>query len=259
MKKIFYGLLLLTSFSYADSLNKFNFEFSYLGLTQNYKEYDTSDSILDSEISKNLGLNGIKIGINYDFFKYRNIHNYIGINYYKVEGNTEYKGSLLNGNQPYGSIVSISQNKIYEYEGLIKSEIFLHNFSIFSEFSFGNRYWKRTLSSIQEEDYEWYFLKAKLGTKINIYKNFFIGLNTDYKYAIKPTMKFDSLSFNLNNVYSYSIGIPLILSVNDKLSFNIENKYENIHIFDSDYNQGYYEPRSTTHNIYTKIGMNYKF
>lgn len=259
MKKLAVSMLLVSQVLLAESVI---WNISYTGLHMDYREYDRNNQILDSEISDSFGIGGIDTSLEMKLGQSGDSRTSVVMSYFMISGETEYVGSYLGSGNPYGSLVSKTQNTIYQPEIYIKQALVDASHELYVGIGGGYRFWKRELSAAQVEDYEWYYWKANLGALYKLKNNFSIGAEASYTHAFSPKMTASGnppLEFNLHNVYSYGLSIPIVYRLNNRMAVRVENKFEKINISDSDVNSGYYEPRSTTKNIYTKIGIDFHF
>lgn len=259
MKKLSIALLLVNGVLSAESAM---WNISYSGLNMDYREYDTNNQILDSEKSKSFGISGLDTSLEMKLGQGGNSRTSIVMSYLMMQGETQYVGSYIGSHLGYGSVVSKTQNTIYQPEIYLKQTLVDSNSEVYFGIGGGYRFWERKLSASQIEDYEWYYWKANLGALYNLRNNVSIGVEASYTQAFSPKMTASgnpALEFNLHNVYSYGFSVPIIYKVNNQVSLRVESKFEKINISDSDVNSGYYEPRSTTKNIYTKVGVDFHF
>ncbi len=258
MKKLAIGMLLMGGVLCAQSSI---WNVSYSGLKMDYREYNRVDAILDSEKSDSLGIGGLETSLETTLSTRGTSRTSVVMSYLMMQGETQYVGSILGSGNPYGSLVSKTQNTIYQPEMYLKQSWIDSNSELYMGLGGGYRFWERELSATQIEDYEWYYWKANVGAVYNLRNNVSIGAEASYTKAFSPKMTSSNpaLVFTLHNVYSYGLSIPIVYKVNDKIGLRFESRFEQINIDDSDANSGYYEPRSTTKNIYTKFGVDFHF
>lgn len=257
MKKLAIVMLFACQVLLAESVI---WNISYSGLDMDYREYKTNGQILDSEKTDSYGIGGIDTSLEMKLGG-RNSSTSVVVSYLMMQGETQYVGSILGSGNPYGSLVSTTQNTIYQPEFYLKQTLTNANPELYAGIGGGYRFWKRELSATQVEDYEWYYWKANLGALYHLGNKLSIGAEASYTKALSPIMTSSNpaLVFNLHNVYSYGLSIPLIFEIDKVMALRFENRFEKINIDDSDVNSGYYEPRSTTKNMYTKIGIDFHF
>jgi hypothetical protein len=258
MKKLAIGMLLMCAALYAQSSI---WNVSYTGLKMDYREYDRSNSILDSEKSDSLGISGIETSLETTLSTRGTSRTSVVMGYLMMQGETQYVGSILGSGNPYGSLVSKTQNTIYQPEMYLKQSWIDSRSEVYIGLGGGYRFWERELPATQIEDYAWYYWKANVGAVYNLRNHLSIGAEASYTKAFSPKMTSSSpaLEFTLHNVYSYGLSIPIVYRVNNRIGLRLESRFEKINIDDSDANSGYYEPRSTTNNIYTKLGVDFHF
>lgn len=258
MKKLAIGILLMGGVLCAQSSI---WNVSYSGLKMDYREYNRADAILDSEKSDSFGIGGLDTSLETTLSTRGTSRTSVVMSYLMMQGETQYVGSILGSGNPYGSLVSKTQNTIYQPEMYLKQSWIDSNSELYMGLGGGYRFWERELSATQIEDYEWYYWKANMGVLYNLRNNLSMGGEVSYTKAFSPKMTSSNpaLVFTLHNVYSYGLSIPIVYKVNDRIGLRFESRFEQINIDDSDANSGYYEPRSTTNNIYTKLGVDFHF
>lgn len=264
MKKSILSLTALLSLSYGyEGILKIN----TTNYNMNYKEYQmNTKSILDSEFKNEVELNGgewvlgIKDIDNGIFLSEKEVLVSTNINSFK----TKYVGALLFSGYGYGSFISTTVNKIQEYNVKL-SDIWKHpNFDLNYFIKTGYREWKRELSTIQKESYNW--LYYGIGIEGNYYINhtWQMGISIYGFNTYKPTMKsFNStqpnLKFDLGNTKGYILSLPIAYKFNENMKIITDIGLEKIIINKSNSIAGFYEPESTSHNSFVKIGIEYKF
>lgn len=128
--KIIFYIGLLLSFSVSNAFAKeshMTASAAMVGMSMDYKEYDKSGKLLDSEESPYNDLTGVDMSIGYIFDKDSLGYSHIKANLLLLTGETKYVGSILGSGQPYGSYVSRTQNIIYDID---VSYIHTHIFKI---------------------------------------------------------------------------------------------------------------------------------
>ncbi len=260
IKKIILSFLLLGSALIAQT--KVEYQISFIGMNMDYREYDSSDHILDSEKSDYSDISGVEIG--YRFLLKNNTN--ISFNFVGVNGETQYLGSALNSDQPYGSEVSTTSNTIYDISlGYNAKHMLNSNVMMLGGIGVGYRYWQRELSSIQIEEYTWYSVRVNAGVEFD-YKDLSTSLIAEYQYGIKPEMTATGISddFELSsaNIVKISVPIRYALTQNFDLSCAYVFEYQEIKesnvIYDGG-TTGYVEPDSKAYNQYIKIEMIFKY
>jgi outer membrane protein W len=264
MRKIALSLLLASSALFAKG---YEMKLATQALFMDYKEYSrTTGELLDSEKSDlSNRVSGLETGILKNFNYRTNNHTQIAYNLSYVKGNSEYKGSYIGSSSGYGSVIQKTLNTIVDTDLAIKEYFTQENSAIYIGAGAGYRYWKRELSSIQVEDYKWFYLKAQLGVDFALSDKFDIGVGGYYEYAISPTMKANDISeeFKLGGVNTVGVNIPLTYHISKNFDVYLENVYEQQKITESNYvtsgGNMYYEPRSTSKDYYLKIGVKVRF
>jgi hypothetical protein len=188
------------------------------------------------------------------------------VNFLGLGGNTQYIGSYLDNNLPYGSLISSTKNYIADVDLTYRK---YHQLSDVLEVNYGlgvgYYIWERGLSSSQIELYDWFYVKPEAGVALAITKNVNLGFNLAYKYAINPAMSSTSpsLDFTLGGVEVFEVSVPLIYSFSNTLNMFVAFEYQeqNIEASGIEYVgvNGYYEPESISKNQYLKMGMTFKY
>ena len=235
---------------------------SYVGMSMDYREYDRSDNILDSEMSELDEIKGIEIGIKHFFNHQTSSYDEINFNYMNISGPTEYVGSILGSGQPYGSLISRTENDILDVDiGFKRHHIVQDNLELYYGLSIGYRLWERALSAFQVEDYYWYSLRPSIGGKYEVFDKITIGANIEYQYGLDPVMKLSnpSLEFDLGAANIIEVSIPIKYEYSQTITFLLEPVYQYQDIVESNVVSGFYEPKSTAKNEYLKMGIVFKF
>lgn len=238
MYKTLLPLALITSLHAAPYDNKL--EFGGKTTLYDYTERDTSGNILDTEESDLFKVGGIYASYDYrlkalntkeDSFAYY-LNAYASI----TSGETDYTGSNLINGGGFGSVTNTTQNTFYEYQVNFKRVDFYDTSSRYISVGLGYREWERELSSTQIETYHYHFLQVATGGEKQIYKDWSIGLDLSLQLAYNPEMDADfgetsqttslNETFDLGTVYTYKVGIPLTLELNDSWSFTTKAEYE---------------------------------
>lgn len=106
---------------------------SIVGMSMDYKEYDTSGTLLDSEESSYSDITGTDMSLGYIYDKDNSSFSHIKLNLLVLSGETEYTGAYLSGGS-YGSVVSTTQNSIIDTDmSFTHTKLYKNNF----EFSYG--------------------------------------------------------------------------------------------------------------------------
>ncbi len=260
MKKILLSLAFFAALLSAET--KMEYTLSYVGMNMDYKEYDRAGSLLDSEESGYSDLTGIEFG--YSYFLDR--QSQIDFKVMSLSGDTKYVGSYLNSNQGYGSVVSTTKNEIRDiYLGYSGKNEYRNNFYLLGNLGVGYRYWQRSPSSVQVEEYEWYSLRLGIGAEYK-YKAFSIAVCGEYQYGIRPTMSATGINdeFELDSADIMQLSVPVRYEINEMFAlfasyvFSRQEIKESNVVFDNSGN-GYVEPDSTAYNQYLKVGIIFKY
>ncbi|WP_373036794.1 hypothetical protein [Sulfurimonas sp.] len=191
MKKIIYICVLL-SFTISNiSAKKSNFTASaaIVGMSMDYSEYDNSGNILDSEESPYSDITGAEMSFGYVFDRDELEYSHIKINLLLLSGETKYIGSYLGSGQPYGSVVSKTQNTIWDTDvSFVHTNIYRDNFEFSYGVGLGYREWERILSASQVEVYKWYYLKPLIGLNVSVTDRVKLGLNVEYQHGFETIM-----------------------------------------------------------------------
>lgn len=237
---------------------------SYIGMKNDYREYDPNNVLVDSEVAGLGSIRGLIGSMEYRFPEANGRYDSIHLSLFHMKGNTDYVGQMLFSGEGYGSVVANSKNTYRQLEGLYRFNLVNSGGSkYYVGGGLGYHYWDRKMSATQDEVYDWLYLKVNMGALWQINNNLKIGLEGGYVSAMSPTMvaKIESteIKFDLEGVYSIDLGVPLVYTISPSWDMTMEVRYERYNIDDSVASGEFYEPRSTTKNIYTKVGMNYKF
>jgi len=261
MKIQFLVLSLLLSTAILAYENTYKLSVALVGMSMDYREYNDGGAILDSEKSSFSGIVGSEFIFDYTRVYENNNYAKVGIETLFLGGNTEYVGSYIGSNLGYGSLVSTTQNSIFDISG---HYMYTHAFKNGLDFGYGlalgYRSWERRLSSIQTEVYYWYSIRPRVELAYN-FLDFSIGGLAEYQYAIDPKMSATGFSsdFNLGSANIAKLRIPLRYTLNNKTEFFVEYVYEQQIIEKSNVQDGFLEPDSTANNQYAKIGAVFKF
>ncbi len=261
IKKILLSTVLLASGLFAET--KAEYQISLVGMNMDYREYDRSGVLLDSEKSHFTDTAGAEFQYRYFLDDYSNI----ALNIMGIEGNTEYVGAYINSGLGYGSVVSQTSNTIrdiaIEYNTKNMSDL---GVMMLGGIGAGYRYWQRELSSTQIEEYTWYSLRAKIGLEYQYANSITIDLIFAYQYGIDPRMQASGFSsdFKLASANIMQVSIPLRYQINDSLDLSCAYVYEYQKIQESDVvydssGTGFVEPDSRASNQYLKVGMIFKY
>ena len=258
--KFLMGILVISSTSLMAKELHNSYSLALVGMSMDYKEY--APQLLDSEKSTLTDIGGFEMAYGYVLSN----ESKINFSAMYLTGNTDYVGSILGSANPYGSLTSRTTNNIVDV-GL--------NYSRYKELSYGlilnygvgvgYRYWERTLSSTQNELYDWFSLRTQLGLTKEVNNQFSFHVGAEYQYGIKPNMyansvgvdftlgSADILKGNLGVTYSYTPEIDVFMDAS--LEKQTIGKSNIVRISAVDY----YEPDSTAYNTYLKFGVTFKY
>jgi hypothetical protein len=259
MKKLLLVLVLLVGTLYA---KKMEYQISLVGMNMDYKEYDRAGVILDSEKSDLTDITGAEVAYRF----YLNESSNLEAKFLGVSGETVYKGSYIGSGLPYGSVVSTTQDTVYDLSFAYNGINTLQNgFSLLGGVAVGYRYWQRELSALQIEEYYWPSVRINAGARYQ-YADFSVAAKVEYQYGIDPQMSATGFSkdFQLSAADITKISVPLRYAINDKIDlsctyiFEYQKIKESNVIYDS-YGRGYLEPDSHAYNQYVKFGVIFKY
>jgi hypothetical protein len=260
-------------FTATDSLAKeydFRSSIALVGMSMDYREYNDNGVILDSEKSSFNDVTGFETAMEFYFLKGESFYSQVDVDLLLVNGETEYVGALLSSTEGYGSYISKTYNSVIDIDATYRSN---HIINESLEFSYGLglgfRYWKRSLSSTQEEAYYWLSLRPSIGLDIKPFEGFSIAPVVEYQYGILPTMyenTFDH-NFKLGSADIIEFSLPLTYALNDTMDIFFVYTYQLQEITKSEVIQREYsgsthyiwEPDSTANNQYLKFGMAFKY
>ncbi|QOY53918.1 hypothetical protein HUE87_08420 [Candidatus Sulfurimonas marisnigri] len=232
-----------------------------------YTERNLQGEIIDTENSKISEINGIYGSLDYLFNEYSE-NNYDVAYYFNIfgsaqYGDTDYVGSLLNSNLPYGSHTSSTLNTFYEFQTNLKRLHQYDNSSLYFTLGLGYKVWERELSSTQLETYYYPFTQVSIGVETKIYNNLHVGLELSGQLAFDAKMDALNETFNLGRVYSYKIVAPIKIPMYEKINFTAKLEYEYANFEKSDFvqigNFTYYEPDSEQKNWNLYAGVEFLF
>jgi len=185
-------------------------------------------------------------------------------------GKTKYIGSESNSSKGYGSYTSRTADTF------MKSQLtYVRDFSQLKKIkisltpSLGFHYWERTLSSIQNEIYYWWYYQLGIRAEIQLDKGNYFSIDYSHQWTINPTMYADTPSlgldhdFNLGKTESDFLQLTYLRYVSSQLSVEYKVEYERVKIGLSDIVYAstgipYVEPESHQKNINFYIGFLFK-
>ena len=264
--------ILLVSLSIEAKENRFTTSVSLLGMSMDYREYDRSGKILDSEMSSFTEMLGVDIGMSFLMYQTSDASTKLQTNLITLSGNTDYVGSLLDDPtcSEYGCHKSRTVNNIIDFDvKIIRTKILTQALEVNYLLGLGYHYWDRQLSVSQVEGYEWYSLRAGVGLGYQISQKFKIATDLEYQYGFKHTMtsSYPVLDVTLGSADIMKLSIPLRYTLNNKMDFIMSYIYEIQEIGASNVQTAsykgtyrpFYEPQSTAKNQYIKIGLDFKY
>jgi len=264
--KLFLLLLLLFTSNVLAKELKVVYEIALVGMAMDYSEYNDNGDLFDTEKSAFSEIIGSDFDYHY-LFSYSDAgYSEVNFGVLYVSGYSDYTGSLLNSNNPFGSVTSKTLNDVIDVSLSYKYNNELNSLIAFNYgFGLGYRYWQRQLSRTQIEGYEWFSLRPSLGVDLNIFDDTYLNVNTEYQYAIKPKMSATTVAsdFDLGSADILKLDIGLSYVVSENMDIFVNAIYEKQTITKSNTiivgNLAYYEPDSTAYNKYVKIGIAFKY
>ncbi len=143
--------ILLVSLSIEAKENKFTTSVSLLGMSMDYREYDRSGKILDSEMSSFTEMLGVDIGMSFLMYQTSDASTKLQTNLITLSGNTDYVGSALGSNNAYGSLTSRTVNNIIDFDvKIIRTKILTQALEVNYLLGLGYHYWDRQFIIPQE-------------------------------------------------------------------------------------------------------------
>lgn len=268
LKSIVFGLstlgLLTSSVSAYDS----SYSLAIVGMNMDYKEYDVSGTLIDSEKSYQIG--GIEASYSSIFERGRNTYSEWDVGAMIVGGDSDYVGSLLGSGNPYGSYKSTTFNMVYDLNLEYKKTYMYNGFDMIYGLGVGYHAWYRELSKSQKELYSWFWVAPTLGASFDMSKDVNIATLISYKYGINPTMSANNLTSDadLGGADIIELSIPVRYKYSNSLEYFAEFTLSKQMIDKSNLVSGYlngtlynnfYEPDSTAYNNYLKFGVTFKY
>jgi len=207
-------------------------------------------------------MTGAEMSLGYVFDKDESAYSHVKLNLLLLGGETKYVGSYLGSGLPYGSVVSKTQNTIWDTDvSFIHTNIYKNNFEFSYGLGLGYREWERALSASQIEVYKWYYLKPIIGLSAMVFDNVKLGLNIEYQHGFDTIMTSSNpkLDFTLGGANIFEFSVPISYNYNKNLDLFFEATFSKQTIIESNVNGGYYEPDSTAYNNYIKFGLAFKY
>jgi len=248
MHKILLSIALFSSLQAAPYDHKF--DFGAKTSFYNYTERDDNDQILDTEKSNLFDIGGVYGSYDYKLkeidTEYGSIAHYLNLYASVTAGDTDYTGSLLGSNEGFGSYTSTTANTFYDYQINLKRVQFFDTSSRYILVGFGYKEWERELSTSQVETYKYKFIQLAVGGETRVYKDISLGIDITAQYGFNAEMDASfsggsyqekgtnktvqsnplNETFNLGDVYSYKVAAPLVIPIDEGLSFTTKLEYE---------------------------------
>lgn len=261
-----WGLLTLLFCSTLWAQTPFALRLFAVGMLMEYKEYDSDGVLLDSEDAAVGDIGGMDIAASYTLSHKNGFNSIFEFDYQKLNGTTTYKGSQLGSGDPYGSIVSTTQNQLKDLRFMFKE---VYHYSAMIGFKagvgYGHHSWKRELSSEQKETYKWDCLRFMAGSvfRFSTASKLSFDIYAAYEYAISPTMSADIFGsvfkFDLGGVQSYEASVYGRYDLGRGFFLEAGYIFKQQKIAASNVVAGYYEPRSVDNQQFYKLGIAYHF
>jgi len=268
MKQVLLIVFFLVSISLSAKESGYSLSAALVGMSMDYREYDNSSIILDSEKSAFYEIIGSEFILDYTEVYNNNTYAQAGIEMLFLGGRTEYVGSLIGSGLGYGSNLSTTQNNISDIAVYyMYSHTFTNGLNFGYGIALGHRSWERILSASQIEVYYWYSVRPRIKLTYN-FSSLSLGALLEYQYGISPKMSATGFSsdFNLGSANIAKLKIPLRYELSEQIGFFLEYVYEqqiieksNVQASDADASTFFLEPDSTANNQYVKIGAIFKF
>jgi hypothetical protein len=247
--------------------NTFTYSFSFVGMSMDYCEYDDNGDILDSEKSDFTDIIGFEIGLDYLFDVTAQDYSQVGFHLSSIGGKSVYMGSYLVDGSGYGSVVSSTNNALYDLDGEYLYGVSMSNgIDVLGGISLGFKNWYRELSPSQIEMYRWIYLNPKLGVKLFASQDIELRLMMGYKYGLNPIMTATGIQddFKLGSANILHLALSTQYQIDQMTALTFEYLYENQVITKSNVVYGsdatpYLEPDSTANNQYMKFGVAFKY
>lgn len=226
-----------------------------------YAETDYSGQLLDTEKNSFGDIAGFTLSIDPAFSGF-----YLTASY--SSGETDYIGGT-DLNPTYGSHRTTTDNTVVDYSAGFKSIIPLGmrgEVEMPFKVGLGYREWSRDIRPTQsvlgyEEIYDWGYFDIGIGLHYPLSPDASLGIDASYRKAFNAQMRENlyGITFDLNNVYGYTIAVPLEVALNDSMNLFFQYRYEYWNIGASNIVWGYYEPDSETKNQTLSAGLRFWF
>lgn len=266
MRYIFF-LLIITVFSLHANEGHYSLNTSLVGMSMDYREYDDSSKILDSEKSDLTQIVGVDFGFSYTEYLDDRDFSMVDLSLFLATGETDYMGAYLDSNTSYGSLGSRTLNNIVNID-----VAYIYGLSVSQDIhlllggALGYRSWQRALSQTQVENYSWPYIEPKIGLKYH-YDTLSLSTLLGYKYAINPIMTATGISdkFKLGSVESFNLSLKLAYEIEENIELFGEYVYENQVIgksnvvYAANIQKPVLEPDSISNDNYIKFGAAFKY
>ena len=265
LKILFFLFFLFSSSLFAKEL-KVVYKIAFVGMAMDYSEYDDNGALFDTEESSLHEIGGVDMGYHF-FFDYEdNSYSELNFDVLYVSGYTDYTGSLLNSNNPFGSFTSKTLNDVIDISFRYQNNQQINKLMAISYgLGIGYRYWQRQLSRTQVEGYEWFSLRPLVGIDFNIVEGTYLNFNAEYQYGLNPSMSASNVSsdFDLGGANILKLKVGLAYIVTEHIDMYVDAVFERQKITKSNTieegTKAYYEPDSTAYNKYLKVGIAFKY
>lgn len=279
MKKLLRSLVVLLLLSAIIEAKEVGFTLStsLVGMSMDYREYDQSETLLDSEKSTFFELVGSQVAATYGIEESPYILSEFSAQALLLSGKTEYVGAAYDSSTQkfgsYGSYRGKTYNMIFDID-LAYSRVHRSDVGLFLGYGMGLGYrsWRRELSANQIELYSWFSLRPKMEFGYSIAK-LSLAIKGEYQYGINPQM---SILANSENPYTtldlgsadiVELSIPLRYRLFSNLELHLEYSYQ-LQTIEKSNSAEYildgqkeliYEPASSANNQYLKVGVDIVF
>ncbi len=254
-------LLLVASAVWAQN----TVELFVVGKSMDYREYDIQGVLLDSEESDYGDITGVEAALTHSFAHQRGFYAKVELRLSRLYGQSVYKGSVLGSGDPYGSVVSVTDNTVTQGALMLKGVYLLsQSVNLKAGIGIGKYEWERTLSSIQNEIYTWYPLELLAGGSFRFEEADAFDFDGElfYKRGLSPVMSATNIpeEFKLGGVECYGFRLHLLYKLESRLHLVLGYEYEYQKIKRSNVVAGgYYEPDSEDSRSTLKAGLQYAF
>lgn len=245
--------------------NNVKYSIALVGMSMDYKEFDPTHTLLDSENSSLGKIIGYDMSFGYLFNPTDTSINEISLDISQLSGKSNYVGAILGSGGGYGSLKQTTANSFIDASLTYKHTKRYQNFlDISYGLGFGYHAWYRELSTTQAELYKWFSLRPSFGATV-IMDKFSAGVFGEYQYGFNALMSSSkpAMDFKLGGADIISVSFPLRYNFRKNLEFftiytlsKQEIKKSNEVLSGGLY---YYEPDSTSYQNYLKIGATFKF